>query len=146
MKFAQWGLSRYHLSNIVIPREQQTGQDIKDFTPSGFNMKHLLKMFWKPPRSYRATMVYLCSKVPPKSTMNTLQSYCVLSSSEISSDNESALAGSKVEPLWPLQIIIMCKTQLILWILMLGINKFKVSQKSTFCHDYNNHSVWKIQI
>lgn len=38
---------------------------------------------------------------------------CVLSNCEISCDNESVQAGSKVEPLWPLEIIITCKTVLI---------------------------------
>lgn len=39
---------------------------------------------------------------------------CVCTNSEISSDDESVLASGKVEPLWPLEIMIICKPVLIL--------------------------------
>lgn len=89
-------LSRNHpLRHLKIPREQRTW------------------VISYPSEHHKAAFMYLYCKVLPQCIMNILQSYCLFSSSEISSDNESALVGGKVDPLWPLRTVITCKTVLI---------------------------------
>lgn len=106
-------LSRNHPSDTSAPTGylSRTENLTKKNMTFQIHLLQVLSIMWK---CFKNSLNLPVLPSAPSIHHEYLAVICILTDAEISSDNDLMLAGGKVEPLWLLEMIIMCSTVLIL--------------------------------